>query len=388
MNYRKKLIEVALPLEAINDASAYDKMPGIGPHPKGMHHWWARLPLPTARAILFASLVDDPSSDPKWADKSELEQDQQRQQLFLIIRKLLQKKIHDNPDVFNEANRIIKESCNGLLPNVLDPFSGGGSIPLEAQRLGLPSNGSDLNPVAVLITRASIEILPRFAKHKSINPDAICNPLSESQLIYGSGIAADLRYYANKILNDARRKIGHLYPKGQNGEQIIAWIWARTVESTNPICQNTYIPLVNSYMLSSKKNGVWIEPIVDRNANSYSFEVRTGVISSENRKWIDSGTKVGRGCKFKCLISGDLVSEDHIKNEGFKGNLGLRLMAMVGEGKRCKTYLSPTRLHEETAIGIQKPSNLLDVALEISPDKRAIWCLLYVHLLQIYKKRR
>jgi len=262
--YRKKLIEVALPLEAINDASAYDKMPGIGPHPKGMHHWWARLPLPSARAILFASLVDDPSTDPKWADKSEEEQDEQRQRLFDMIRKLVQKKMHEKPEVFREAHKIIADACEGNLPTVLDPFAGGGSIPLEAQRLGLNAQGSDLNPVPVLITRVAIDILPRFADQRAVNPEARDNILRSTEWKRARGIAEDVRYYAGRILEKAKKRICHLYPKGPNGEQIIAWIWARTVASPDPSTRNAQVPLVRSYWLCPKKGKeVFVRPVVD-----------------------------------------------------------------------------------------------------------------------------
>ncbi len=377
---RKKLIETALPLEAINDASAYDKMPGIGPHPKGMHHWWARLPLPSARAILFASLVDDPSTDPKWADKSEEEQDEQRQRLFDMIRKLVQKKMHEKPEVFREAHKIIADACEGNLPTVLDPFAGGGSIPLEAQRLGLNAQGSDLNPVPVLITRVAIDILPRFADQRAVNPEARDNILRSTEWKRARGIAEDVRYYAGRILEKAKKRIGHLYPKGPNGEQIIAWIWARTVETTNPVCGKAHVPLVNSFRLSTKKGReAWIEPVLDRENNTYRFEVRSGTLRKEDRQWVNAGTKLGRGCKFRCLLSTNYhqIPEDHIKSEGKNGRLGMRLMAMVGEGNRCKLYLSPTDEHETTALSVPKPENLKEIASDIAPDKRAIWCLLY-----------
>lgn len=380
VEYRKKLIEVALPLEAINESSAYDKMPGIGPHPKGMHHWWARLPLPAARAILFASLVDDPSEDPKWADKTEEEQDQERQRLFSLIRKLMQKKMHEKPEVFREAHECIVEACDGQLPTVLDPFTGGGSIPLEAQRLGLDAHGTDLNPVPVLITRVAIDILPRFANQPPANPAERDNILRSTEWKRAHGMAEDVRYYAGRILEKAKKKIGHLYPKGPKGEQIIAWIWARTVETTNPVCNRAHVPLVNSFRLSSKKGReTWIEPILDRDNNSYRFEVKSGNTKKADLKWVNEGTKLGRGCKFRCLLSANhhQIPEEHVKSEGMKGHLGLRLMAMVGDGPRHKLYLSPTDDHEETALGICKPDALREVASDISPDKRAIWCLLY-----------
>ena len=160
----KKLIEVALPLPEINDASSYDKMPGIGPHPKGIHHWWARLPLPSARAVLFASVVTDPADDPAWKDKSEAEQDAERERLFGIVRRLMGKKLHEQPAVYAEARKEMLRHCDGELPPVLDPFAGGGSIPLEAARLGFPAHAADLNPVAVLLNKCNLELAPALGR--------------------------------------------------------------------------------------------------------------------------------------------------------------------------------------------------------------------------------
>ena len=166
---RKKLIEVALPLPEINDASAYDKMPGIGPHPKGIHHWWARLPLPTARAILFASVVDDPEANPeKWP--TEKKQNAERERLFDIIRRMMGKKLHDAPEVYAEAKAEMLKYCDGKLPPVFDPFAGGGSIPLEASRLGFKAHAGDLNPVAVLLNKCNLELAPQWSGYAPVNP--------------------------------------------------------------------------------------------------------------------------------------------------------------------------------------------------------------------------
>ena len=168
MTTKKKLIEVALPLLEINDASAYDKMPGIGPHPKGIHHWWARLPLPTARAILFASVVDDPEAHPEmWP--TEAEQNTERERLFDILRRMMGKKLHESPEVYAEARVEMLKHCDGKLPTVFDPFSGGGSIPLEANRMGFEAQAGDLNPVAVLLNKCNLEILPRWVNQAPVN---------------------------------------------------------------------------------------------------------------------------------------------------------------------------------------------------------------------------
>ncbi len=265
---KKKLIEVALPLDIINDASAYDKMPGIGAHPKGIHHWWARLPLPSARAILFASLVDDPSSNP---DKfpTEAGQETERERLFEIIRKLCQKKIHTHQQVFEEAHREILKHCNGKLPTVLDPFAGGGSIPLEGMRLGLPVQASDLNPVAVLINKAQLEILPEFANQEPVNPKTKIEKANQEWKL-GKGLAEDLRYYGNWINEEAKKRIGQYYPKAKIGSKehnVVAWLWARTVKCPNPAC-GCDMPLVRSFILSTKKKpNFYSRPVIEHSAN-------------------------------------------------------------------------------------------------------------------------
>lgn len=372
--YRKKLIEVALPLSEINDASAYDKMPGIGPHPKGVHHWWARLPLPSPRAILFASLVDDPSSDPKFADKTEDEQDRERDRLFKIARNLLQKKIHTHPEVFKEAHAEIVRSCEGDLPVVLDPFCGHGAIPLEAQRLGLKTIGSDLNPVAVLITKASIEIIPKFANISPVNPDVRKNQLLQGDWSKAHGLAEDVRYYGSWILEKAKQRISDLYPKvklpkkyGGTEVNVIAWIWARTVKCSNPTCE-AQMPLVHSFSLSTKANKAWIQPLIDKTNRIVRFDIQTG------KGRLPKGTKIGRGSKFKCIVCDQPVEDKHIKEEGLNGRMSSKLMAIVAQGNRSRVYLPPSEEHENIALEAEpewRPE------YELGNDKRAIWTPLY-----------
>lgn len=368
MTYRKKLIEVALPLDIINDASAYDKMPGIGPHPKGIHHWWARLPLPAARAILFASLVDDPSEDPVFADKPEAIQDEERNRLFNVVREMMQKKIHEHPEGFARANAEIMRSCGGKAPTVLDPFSGGGSIPLEAQRLGLPARGSDLNPVAVLITKAVVEIVPRFANVPPVHPEARRNLAHSGEWTRGKGLAEDVRRYGDWILQEARKRIGHLYPKGSKGETILTWLWARTVKCPNPAC-GAEMPLISSFSLATKKGRqAWIEPIIDKRGKAVSFQVKYG----EGRP--PAPPKTGRGAKFRCLVCEQDADDQHIKGEGQAGRIGHRLVAMVGEMPRGKTYLPPDNSHVRAAASAI-PHDPPDAALAYDP--RAISCTGY-----------
>jgi adenine-specific DNA methylase/very-short-patch-repair endonuclease len=268
MTYRKKLIEVALPLEVINKESAREKSIRHG-HPSTLHLWWARRPLAACRAVLFASLVDDPSSLPE-EFPTEVEQNRERQRLFRLMEELVKWENINNPEVLNAARTEILKSTGGNPPPVYDPFCGGGSIPLEAQRLGLEAHGSDLNPVAVLITKALIEIPPKFKDRSPVNPD-MRNKLGTQQWFGAQGLAEDVRYYGAWMRERAFEKIGHLYPKvrlpqdyGGGEATVIAWLWARTVKCPNPGC-GCVMPLVRSFQLSTKKGKeAWVEPVIDR----------------------------------------------------------------------------------------------------------------------------
>ncbi len=350
---RKKLIEVALPLPEINDASAYDKMPGIGPHPKGIHHWWARLPLPTARAILFASVVDDPEAHPeKWP--TEDEQNAERERLFDIVRRMMGKKLHDAPEVYAEAKAEMLKHCDGQLPAVFDPFAGGGSIPLEANRLGFEANAGDLNPVAVLLNKCNLEFAPRWADQPPVNPNDR-RRMGGGEAWRGShGLAADVRYYGNVIRDRAAMELGPLYPKirlpinvGGKEADVITWIWARTVESPNPASQGKQVPLLNSYWLSSKKGAeAWLEPVIDRTNGTFRFEVKQGRVGE--REKIGAGTKLGRG-GFRCLLSDDPIPFDYIRKEGQRGKIGETLVAVIADGGRGRQYLAATAEQERIA---------------------------------------
>jgi putative DNA methylase len=350
--YRKKLIEVALPLDAINDASAYDKMPGIGPHPKGIHQWWARLPLPCSRAVIFASLVDDPSSDPAFRDRPESDQERERDRLFKIIRGLLQKKVHLHPEVFAAAYAEIARSCGGKVPPVFDPFCGGGSIPLEAQRLGLKAYGGDLNPVAVLITKALIEIPARFAGRAPVNPES--RREIRDTWPGSTGLAADVRYYGNWIREEAIKRIGHLYPKiklpkeyGGDEATVLTWLWARTVKCPNPACEAT-APLVRSFSLSTKKGRkTWLEALKDGLSKKAKFVVKTGEGNPPE------GT-VNRGGA-RCIFCNNPIPFNYIRSEGRAGRITPQLLVMVAEGRRNRVYVSPTPEQEASGTQVQHP---------------------------------
>jgi len=359
----KKLIEVALPLPKINDASAHDKMPGIGAHPKGIHHWWARLPLPAARAVIFASVVDDPSSHPE-KFPTEDAQARERERLFGIIRGMMQPRLHEHPEVYAEARAEMLKYCDGKLPPLLDPFAGGGSIPLEAARLGMEAYAGDLNPVAVLLNKCYLELVPRWADRPPVNPEDGKKIGAKHGWRGSAGLAADVRYYGRVILERARKKIGHLYPpvrvtaemaaehphlKSYVGKElpVIAWIWARTVPSPNPAARGVHVPLMTTFWLSSKKGSeAWLEPVVDRAAGTWRFRVRTG--PPPNREAVRAGTKTGKA-QFRCLLTGDPIPDDYIKEQGKAGRMSARLVAIVADVGRGRVYLPTTEEHEAVA---------------------------------------
>ncbi len=367
MSPKRKLIEVALPLEAINRESAREKSIRHG-HPSTLHLWWARRPLAACRAVLFASLVDDPSSHPD-RFPTEADQERERQRLFALLERLVPWEATARPEVLEAARAEIFASCDGAPPPVLDPFAGGGSIPLEAQRLGLEVRASDLNPVAVLITKALVELPARFADRPPVHPDAA--DLGTGGWTGARGLAEDVRRYGAWMRVEAHRRIGHLYPDATlpNGSTapVIAWLWARTVMCPNPACGAT-MPLVTTYKLATKKDKErWLRPIVDPAAKRVRFEVSTTEPSEEV-------PKQGRGARFRCLVCGQVAPEEHVKAEGMAGRMGQELLAIVAEGRRNRVYLDPSERDERAAIAVE-PAAGPNQALPYDP--RNIWCVQY-----------
>ncbi len=355
---KKKLIEVALPLDAINAASAREKSIRHG-HPSTLHLWWARRPLAACRAVLFAQLVDDPSSHPDKFPTQEAE-DKERKRLFAIIEDLVKWENSTNEEVLVRARAEIARSCNGELPPIYDPFSGGGSIPLEAQRLGLPAYGSDLNPVAVVIGKAMIEIPPLFKDREPAHP----GPRERNHYRNAEGLAEDVKYYGAWMRERAFEYIGHLYPQvdlpkehGGGKATVIAWIWARTVPSPDPAFSEVQVPIASSFLLNSKAGKeVWIEPILDKSEKTIRYRIRKAGAKDEILA-AKAGTKAGRGI-FQCLLSGAAITADYVKKCGKSGKMSQTLIAIVTQGKRSRNYFAPSDLHTAAA----KSPQMSDIA--------------------------
>lgn len=402
----KKLIEVALPLDAINAAAAREKSIRHG-HPSTLHLWWARRPLAAARAVIFAQMVNDPGGERGYfAGMTKAQAKAKRDDLFNIIEDLVKWENTNNEEVLGRARAAIweswRETCElnkrhpqaaelfdpERLPAFHDPFAGGGALPLEAQRLGLESYASDLNPVAVTINKAMIEIPPRFAGRKPVGPI----PAAEKQATLhedwsgAKGLAEDVRRYGAWMRAEAEKRIGHLYPKiavtAEMAQEradlrplvgkeltVIAWIWARTVRSPNPAFSHVEVPLASTFVLSSKKGKeAYVEPVIE--GDGYRFEVRVG----ELPEGVENGTKLARGANFRCLMSGVPIDSKHVKNEGMQNHMGARLMAIVAEGVRGRVYLTPTKEHEATA---REARPVWRPDTEIAPDTRSMFTPLY-----------
>jgi putative DNA methylase len=369
LTYRKKLIEVALPLDEINAQSAREKSIRHG-HPSTLHLWWARRPLAACRAVLFASLVDDPSND-----MDEDEARTERERLFEIIRELVKWENSSDEAVLSRARKEILRSTGGNPPPVLDPFCGGGSIPLEAQRLGLEAHGSDLNPVAVMITKALIELPPKFAGDPPVNPESR-KTADLSSWRGAQGLAEDVRHYGAWMREQAKERIGHLYPTGPDGETVIAWLWARTVRCPNPACGATML-LVSSFWLSKKPNKkAWVEPVVVSGGDTPDGRPGVRFVVKDNQKGgaPPDPPKLGRGAKFRCLVCEQISDDTHIKAEGKAGRMGQQLMAVVAEGHRGRKYLEATGAHVAAA---ERARPEWGPEQELGGDRRAIWCPLY-----------
>lgn len=357
----KKLIEVALPLEAINAESAREKSIRHG-HPSTLHLWWARRPLATARAVIWSSLVDDPSSHPEQFPTEEAQQ-QERERLFDILTRLVKWENSNDEGILAEAKAEIMKSTNGNPPALLDPFAGGGAIPLEAQRLGLEAHAHDLNPVAVMINKAMIEIPPKFAGRSPVNPEAQRQGAANQGWKGAAGLAEDVRYYGEWMKQEACKRIGHLYPKAklEDGSEatVIAWIWARTVKCPNPAC-GCEMPLASSYVLSKKKGKcAWIEPHV------YGEKVEYTVHQGDKLGKVVEPKK-GRGATFVCPSCGETTLDAYVKDEGKAGRMGAQLMAIVAEGKHGREYLAPTAEHIHAAE-VDKPDDYPDGAMPTNP---------------------
>ena len=434
MKIKKKLIEVALPLDAINTASAREKSIRHG-HPSTLHLWWARRPLAAARAVIFAQMVDDPSgyvdvllsdTQKRRAAERELKKrlaghaakralarddaiaepeptleeviaEQERDRLFAIIEELVLWKNTTNEEVLEPARREMWQSWRRAcaenaahpratelfdrhtLPAFHDPFAGGGALPLEAQRLGLEAHASDLNPVAVLINKAMIVIPPKFAGQSPVNPAARQEKsLIERDWTGAQGLAEDVRYYGQWMRDEAERRIGHLYPKVEVTEEmvakrpdlerykgrkltVIAWLWARTVKSPNPAFADVDVPLASTFMLSTKKDKeAYVEPVIE--GRGYRFSVKVGSAADAQTK---RGTKSGgSGSSFLCLMSDVPMPFEYLRSEAKAGRMGARLMAIVAEGDRGRVYLSPTPEIEAVAFSA-KPHDTPEAKLPV-----------------------
>jgi len=380
----KKLIEVALPLDDINGFSSSEKSIRLG-HPSNLHLWWARRPFVTARAILFAQLVNDPGGERGWSKgKTKAQAESEREELFDILRELSDFNNSNKKSLFKRARTKIleswKESCalnpalnwnEALLPEFHDPFSGGGSIPLEAQRLGLAVHATDINPISVSINKGLTYYPALFSEVSPVGPI----PKNEKQAVFdreysgAHGLSEDVKRYAHVVYRRAKDKLQRYYPEiklseslggsDHDGLPVVSYVWARTVRSPSPAFSNIHVPLMTNFFLCSKKGRqVWAE--IEKNGSGYRFKVIHGVPSDPAT--LKKGTKQSRGANFECILSGAPITSNYVREQGLMGELGAKLIAIVALGRKGRVYIDPSEYDEEIARSA-KPETPPDVEL-------------------------
>lgn len=358
---KRKLIEVGIPLKTINEQSGREKSIHHG-HPHTLHLWWARKPLAAARAVLFAQMVDDPSCHPEKFPTEEAVASE-RARLHALLEQLVVWENSSNENLLAQAHQEILDSTNNVPPPLLDPFAGGGSIPLEAQRLGLEAHASDLNPVAILINKALIEIPPKFVGQRPVSPE-----VASEELVHtwprATGLAEDVRRYGEWMRDEAKRRIGHLYPQASLSDRskatAIAWIWARTVICPNPAC-GIQLPLVRSWWLSKKtgKEAYVVPSILD---GIVTFSIGHDIQTAPTDETDSTVERTGA----TCIGCGASLELNYIRAEGRSGRMGQQLMAIVAEGQRTRLYLSPTQEHE-SAAAIERRKDSPEGAMSTNP---------------------
>jgi putative DNA methylase len=394
---RKKLIEVSIPLEAINKEALRRKQKAPKGYPTAIHKYWAQRPIALCRAVLFAQFVDDPDACIDEFPTIELRHEE-RDRLHRLIERLILWDNSNDEEVLTEARYEIARSLARArseklppmgqmgrqeiidylqrhAPTVYDPFAGAGSIPVEAQRLGLKTIGADLNPVAVLIGKALVEFPPKFAGRKPVNPEV--NELRQWK--GAEGLAEDVRYYGRWMREQADKKLGHLYPpaKLKDGKEatVVAWLWARTVSSPDPRAKGASVPIASTFVLSSKAGKeVIVKPVVNRTSMQWRFEIDTKP-SKADIETAKKGTKAARGANFVCLLTGAAIDDTHVKAEAKAGRMGVALLAVVAESQRGRMYLAPTPAHEKAAA-VNAPE-VPDIDQPLPNDPRNFWTVSY-----------
>ena len=341
--YKKKLIEVALPLEDINRESVKQKTgrPKTG-YPTTLHKYWAQRSVATARAAIWSSLVDDPSSHPEKFPTADL-QKKERLRRFDILRKLILWESTADASLWAEARKIAEEDCGGSLPPFIDPFAGSGAIPLEALRLGMSAHASDLNPLAVTIQHMLVEWPQKFANKPAVHRR---NKGGLSASTAFGNLAADVLAYGEDINEKLRGRIGEFYPPVTDsfGKEIEpgVFMWARTVPCPNPAC-GVLTPLVKDWKLSTR-SGAHIRPVIDRAAKTINFAVQhDGVVPEPSF----NGRKGGA-----CLMCEAPIDFVWIRKQGVAGLINHRLMAIAAGDDYSWAFYQPTSEHESVALTV------------------------------------
>jgi adenine-specific DNA methylase len=299
----KRLIEVDFPLKEVSEESIKEKNIRHG-HISTLHIWWARRPLAASRATIYAALTSAPKNYDDVRKK------------FEFIAELSKWENSLNQRLIENASREIREHFGGTTPRVLDCFAGGGAIPLEALRLGCETYALEYNPVAILILKATLEYPQKFGKGKTTVKTELCsvsNPLIE-----------DVKKWGQWVLEEAWKEIGKFYPS-YNGNNLVCYLWARTVKCQNPSC-GVEIPLMRQFWLSKKKSQeIALKMFVNKERKTIDFRVVRG----KDMASYDPSQGTTRRATVLCPICGAGIDDKTLRREAKEGRMNQRLIAVV-----------------------------------------------------------
>jgi len=346
---QKSFIEVAFPIKEVSEGSAREKNIRHG-HISTLHIWWSRKPLSSSRATNYSALIPYPSTEKEAKEKAK----------FIVELSKWENSLKE--DIIKKAREDILKANGGKTLRVLDPFSGGGSIPLECLRLGLETHAVDYNPVAVLILKCILEYPQKYGRQKKFkrNEDLFELDKEESPLI------ADVRRWGEWVLEKTREEIGGFYPKDEDGSTPVGYYWMRTIPCQNPSC-GAKIPLTANWWLAKKENKkISLYPF------AYEGKVEFAIVKKNKDEWQvversipefspkvpfnfepENGT-VSRAIAV-CPVCGGMVDDKQVRRLFKDGKAGQRMVAVVLSKPKGKAYQVDKQTSEQVDKVLSRP---------------------------------
>ena len=317
----RRFIDESFPIKEVGEESIREKNIRHG-HISTLHIWWARRPLAASRATSYAALIPAPEDEDEIKKKRE------------FIVELAKWENSLNPEIINKAREDILNAYGGRPPRILDPFAGGGSIPLECLRLGCEVHAGEYNPVAVLILKCTLEYPQKYANLKvriiqknQATIDGKPKAIEVPKLLY------DVQRWGKWVLEEAKKEIGKFYPEDPDGSIPIGYIWARTIPCQNPSC-GAEIPLMRQFWLARKKNRkIALYPYLE--GKEVKFKI-VGDGYEEMPKDFDPSKGTISKAVVTCPVCGYTVDADATRRLFRDGKAAQRMIAVILHNPRAK----------------------------------------------------